>query len=171
MAIDYRYHLASILAVFVALLLGILIGIGLTPNPEDFRDLVTNLKKEYAQTREERVAELARTQEQLADARKVAKAAVAAVIADRLQGKRVAVLLDHEFSRPFFDDLRGWLAQSGAEVTSTTIVTKSFVAMAESNRDDLSNQLEFYPPADTPFRPALARDGAGGGFRECPHYQ
>ncbi len=82
--------------------------------------------------------------------------AVAAVIADRLQGKRVAVVLDHEFSGPFVDDLRGWLAQSGAEVSSITVVTKRFVGTSEANRKELSNEFEFYPPADSPFVPALA---------------
>ena len=65
--------------------------------------------------------------------RQVARAAVAAVILDRLQGKHVAVVLDHQFSRAFTDEIRGWLAQSGAAITSFTTVTKSFVTMAEAD--------------------------------------
>lgn len=157
MAIDYRYHLASLLAVFVALLLGILIGIGLAPNPEELDQVVSNLRKQYEQTRNEKAEDLARAEDELGEATAVGKAAVASVIEGRLQGRQVAIVLDHEFSRGFAEDLGGWLTQAGARVVSTTTVTRRFVTMTEADRARLSQRLLFYPPADTPFRAALAQ--------------
>ncbi len=157
MAIDYRYHLGSIIAIFVALLLGILVGIGLAPRPEDFSEVVSGLRKEYQQTRDEKKAELEQVTEQLRESEAVSKEAVSAVIADRLVGKRVALVLNHELGREFSDNLRALLTQAGAKVVSTTTFTRDFISMPESVRSRVSTQLLLYPPAGTPFRSVLAR--------------
>lgn len=157
MAIDYRYHLGSIVAIFVALLLGILIGIGLAPRPEDFTEIVSDLRKEYQDTRTQNQEELAQLSEELLESKAVGKEAVSAVIANRLSGKRIALVMSHDLGHQFADNLHALLTQAGATVVSTTTFTRAFIAMPESVRKKISAQLLLYPPQGTPFRSVIAR--------------
>jgi hypothetical protein len=157
MAIDYRYHLGSIVAIFVALLLGLLIGIGLAPRPEDFSEVVTGLKKEYQQTRDERKEEVEQLKAELGESEAVGKEAVSAVIADRLADTRIALVMNHDLGREFGDQLRALLTQAGAKVVSTTTFTRDFIAMPDAVRKKVSTQLLLYPPQGTPFRAVIAR--------------
>lgn len=157
MAIDYRYHLGSIVAIFVALLLGLLIGIGLAPRPEDFSEVVTGLKQEYQQTREERKEEIEQLKERLRESEAVGKEAVAAVVAGRLSGKRIALVMNHELRGELDETLRAALTQAGAKVVSTTTFTRDFIAMPEAVREKVSTQLLLYPPEGEPFRAVIAR--------------
>jgi len=126
MPIDYRYHIGSFIAIFLALLLGILIGIGLAPDQERLNKTVSDLKLEFKMDQQER-DRLTAENEQFES---LSKEAVARLIRDRLKGRRVAIVLNHEFSRdPLPDVLRGLMEESGAILTSTTAITKEFVAM------------------------------------------
>lgn len=170
MAITYRYHVGSLLAVFLALLLGVLIGIGLTSSPEEFEQRLSELRKEQrelAKSHEETTAEL---RNQLQERETIAKEAAAWLIADRLRGKRVAIILNHDFgSDPLPDNLRALMKQAGATVTSTTTITSRFVNLTKAARDRLSRRLLLYPPPGTHFRSViaqtLARDLARGRTR------
>ena len=157
MAIDYRYHLGSIIAIFVALLLGLLIGIGLAPRPEDFAEVVSGLQKEYQQTRTWRQEDLERLSKRLDESEAVGKEAVSAIIADRLAGKRIALVMSHDLGHGYADNLRALLAQAGANVVSTTTFTRAFVAMPEPVRKKVSAKLLLYPPQGTPLRSVIAR--------------
>ena len=175
MAIDYRYHFGSIVAIFVALLLGILVGIGLAPSPEEFNQKVADLKKEYQEARTYRDEELKQAQAEKQESDTVAKEAVAAAVTGRLMGRRLALVLNHRYSREVADNLRALLTQAGATVTSTTTFTSDFVTMPEAVRTRVSQALLLYPPADTPFRTAvaqaLARDLALGQAKLAPGLQ
>ena len=157
MAIEYRYHLGSIVAIFVALLLGILVGIGLAPRPEDFMEVVSGLKRDYQETRDQNKEEVAQLTEQLRESEAVGKEAVSAVIADRLTGRRIALVLDHDMARGFGDGLRALLTQAGARVVSTTTFTRDFIALPKEVSSRVSAQLLLYPPAGASFRAVLAR--------------
>ena len=157
MAIDYRYHLGSIIAIFVALLLGILIGIGLAPRPEDFTEIVSDLQKTYQQTRTWREQDLDQLSKRLAESEAVGKEAVSAIIAHRLAGKRIALVMSHDLGHGYADNLRALLAQAGANVVSTTTFTRAFVTMPESVRKQVSTRFLLYPPQGTPFRSVIAR--------------
>lgn len=157
MAIDYRYHIGSFVAVFVALLLGILVGIGLAPSPEEVRTQVADLKQEYQQTRTYREAELESLKDEKRQANEVARETTAFIMAGRLTGRRVALLLCPGLSRGLADNLRATLTQAGATVTSTTTITRAFAAMPSSLREKVCKLLLLYPPADAPIRPILAQ--------------
>ncbi len=161
MALDYRYHLASIIAIFVSLLLGLLIGIGLAPNPSELNKVSAELKKEYQETQAAREEELAQAEGEIAELKAVGKASVAGVIADKLTGRRIALVLNHEFRPDFVGDLRGLLTQAGATVISTTSVTRTFVAMPEEERDRLIGQLLVTPSPGKAFRTKVAEAMAG----------
>jgi hypothetical protein len=165
--IDYRYHLGSFVVVFVALLLGILIGIGLAPNPEELNRVVADLKVEYREAREAKEAELQALRETNREYDMLAREAVSALVRDRLSGRRIAVILDHELGGDgLAEDLRGLLKQAGASITSTTVITHDFVALPTEVRQKVAQRLSLYPPPGVHFRTliaqAIAKDLANG---------
>lgn len=167
MPIDYRYHIGSFVAIFIALLLGILIGIGLAPNPEEFESNVAMLKEDYRKTREGRAAEIDALREANREYDMLTRETVAAAVKDRLAGKRVAIVLDHDFgSNPLPDNLRAVLKQAGASVTSTTVITRDFVTLPSEVKRKVSQRLSLYPAPGVHFRTliaqALAKDLARG---------
>lgn len=92
---DLRYHVASLTAVFVALVIGILVGVGLSGKGFVNDAERANLTRQIADLRQERDA----TQKSLESAsrgqqalRDFADAAYPAVVPGRLRGQRVAVL-------------------------------------------------------------------------------
>ena len=167
MPVDYRYHIGSFVAIFLALLLGILIGIGLQPNPAYLDKVVGGLRKEFIETRRAKEAELQALGQEKSQYESLAKEAVAGVIRSRLQGRRVALVLNHEFDHdPLPDVLRALMKQSGATLSSTTAVTRDFVEMPESMRQRVSERFDLVPSPGVHFRTlvaeVLARDIAQG---------
>jgi translation initiation factor 1 (eIF-1/SUI1) len=152
--IDYRYHIGSFVAIFVALLLGILVGIGLAPDPAYIKQAVADLKKEFTK----KDAELEALRQEKNEHEALAKEAVAGVIRNRLQGRRVAIILDHDFGR---DDvvpnlLRALMKQSGATLASTTTITKDFVALQEPLHQKVVERFNLYPPPGVHLRSLIA---------------
>ena len=157
MPIDYRYHIGSFVAIFVALLLGILVGIGLAPDPAYIDKAVAQLKQEFSQVQKEKEAELKalRQEKDLGDS--LAKEAVAGVIRDRLQGRRVAIVLDHDFGHdPVPDLLRALMKQAGATLVSTTTITNDFVALPEPVQRKAKEWLGISPPPGVHLRSLIA---------------
>jgi hypothetical protein len=156
--VDYRYHIGSFVAIFVALLLGILVGIGLAPSPEEFEDQVAMLKEEYKQTQEDRAQELEALTEENREYDMLTRETVAAVIKGRLAKDKVALVLDHDVGRdPLPENLRAALRQAGATVTSTTIVTKAFVTLPPAVKQQVAERLSLYPPPGVHFRTLIAQ--------------
>ncbi|MFB3881354.1 MAG: copper transporter [Armatimonadota bacterium] len=159
MPIDYRYHIGSLVAVFLALLLGILIGIGLVGNPQEVERMVEGLRKD-SETKDAEIAQL-REAERQADM--LGRETVAALIAGRLAGKRVAIVADHDFGDdPLLDTLRGTLRSAQATIISTTVLTKAFVTLPPEVRRRVTRELNLYPPPGVYVRTiiaeAIARD-------------
>lgn len=157
MPIDYRYHIGSFVAIFLALLLGILIGIGLAPSPTEFEQRVALLQEEYRETREEKKEELAVAESSLREADTLAKETAAAIIAGRLGGLRVAIILDHGSGRdPLPDNLRALMQEAGATLVSTTTITRSFVSLPVELKREVAQRLSLYPPPGVHFRSVIA---------------
>jgi cell division protein FtsB len=169
-AISYRYHIGSFAVILLALLLGILIGIGLTARPEEFDQKIADLKRQYEDTVKAvtaRQQEVESLQEELRQSELLTKEAVSAITYNRLSGKTIAIVLDHEFGHdPLPGNLRALLQQAGATLTSTTTVTRDFVTLPTSVRDRVAKRLLLYPPPGVHFRSliaqALARELARG---------
>ena len=158
MPIDYRYHIGSFVAIFVALLLGILIGIGLAPSPEELDRAVADLKIEYREARDFKEAELQTLRDAARESDMLTKEMLSALCKDRLKGKRVAIVFDHDFGRdPLPDNLRALLKQAGAAVTSATTVTRDFVTLPKPVRQQVSQRLSLYPPPGVHFRTLIAQ--------------
>jgi hypothetical protein len=110
---DLRYHVASLAAVFIALIIGILVGVGLagsgvTKDAELKRAKIVNdnltAQRDAAQAR---VNDLTRTQDAFARS-------YPALMANRLAGKRVAVLFIGPKDAKIGADIEQTLADAGA---------------------------------------------------------
>jgi Copper transport outer membrane protein, MctB len=115
---DLRYHLASLTAVFVALVLGILIGIGLaateTVRDRDFDALerkVASLERELdaANARADRLDLLQRDTTEFIDQ------SYPALMHDRLAGKRFGLVFVGSIDERMREQVERTLADSGAE--------------------------------------------------------
>jgi len=159
--IDYRYHIGSFVAIFLALLLGILIGIGLAPNPEELDRVVAALKAEYLETRQTKEEELESLREANREYELLSREAVSGLVAGRLSDLNVAIVLDHEFGAdPLPDRIRALMQQSAATFTPTTTITRDFVTLPASVRQQVARRLSLYPPPGVHFRTLIARAAA-----------
>lgn len=129
MIIDLRYHVVSLVAVFLALGLGIILGVnmGKTVNLE-FEKQLEQLENTYQKLREDQrilQASLQTKESQLEIADQFQKAIVPNFTANRLVGKRIAIIrtndsVDFKYAKQLVNSLR----QAGAEVTSVTTFSK-----------------------------------------------
>ncbi len=167
MPIDYRYHIGSLVAIFLALLLGVLIGIGLAPNPQELDTMVSGLKEDYKQVGLAKDAEIKALEENKQEADLLTKQMLAAIIAGRLDGKRIAIVLDHDFGRDELPNtLRATLSQAGAAIVSMTTITEAFVSLPVAVRERVERRLSLYSQPGVHVRTiiaeSLARDLARG---------
>ena len=118
--IDFRYHLVSLVAVFIALAVGIALGAG--PLREG---LSSTLEGEVSQLREERVALRQDVDEasRLADAREQALHRTGnRAVSGTLTGTRVGLVVLPGADRDPVDDLRERLGEAGGQVVLTVDV-------------------------------------------------
>ena len=113
---DLRYHVASLAAVFVALLIGILVGVAMSGKVDDaekqaLKSDVSSLNAELEAAGEGR-ANFTREQ---ASIRAFVKNAYPSLIAERLAEKRIASpLRGHGRTRAFAQDIERTIADAGA---------------------------------------------------------
>ena len=114
---DLRYHVASLAAVFIALIVGILIGVGLSG-----RGFVSDSERQLLNARstdlQQRVTAAEARATTLSAARKAADAFVAraypALVRDRLRGKRIAVVFVGSVDTDLRAAIVGALQDAGA---------------------------------------------------------
>jgi hypothetical protein len=146
MIVDFRYHVASLVAVFVALGLGVILGlnIGKTASRQLSQQL-ERLEQTYQKIREEhKVIETnlqAKTKE-LEVANQFQRAIIPRLTANKLLGRRIAILrtnetVDFKYAQQLVDALR----QAGAEVTSITTVTRKWNSGDAKYKTELENAL------------------------------
>src|SRR5712691_6797437 len=92
---DLRYHVASLAAVFVALVIGILVGVAISSNssisnPE--RKVLEQQKAEFKAQRDAVTARLAQLAQTQSAAVALSQAAYPLVMADRLRGLRIGLV-------------------------------------------------------------------------------
>lgn len=148
MIIDMRYHVASLVAVFLALGLGIVIGasLGKTINLR-FDQQIQHLEQTYQKIREDQKllrASLQSKDNELDIANQFQKAIIPSLITHRLIGKRIAVIrTNNSVEFKYARDLVNLLREAGAEVTSITSFTKIFNFTDPQLKSDLSNAFSF----------------------------
>jgi Copper transport outer membrane protein, MctB len=115
---DLRYHLASLTAVFVALVLGILIGIGLSTTDTVRESDLQNLEREVAELNRDLDAERARAarlEQQQKGTASFIEDAYPALMHDRLSGMRFAVVFVGSIDERIRQSVERTLTDGGAE--------------------------------------------------------
>jgi hypothetical protein len=138
--IDFRYHLVSIVSIFLALAVGIVLGAG--PLKEDIGTQLTQqttaLRADKAQLRAELDAEKKGTA-----ARDSFSSAVAPTIMEnKLAGKTIALVIAPGADSDLVKSTTAALVAAGAKVGSTTTLTDAWADPAKRTfRNTLANQL------------------------------
>ena len=124
--IDFRYHLVSIVSIFLALAVGIVLGAG----PLE-RELGATLEDEVAGLREDK----AQLNEQLDAAQRGTEArdayiaaATPLVVGGELEGRSVAIVVLPGVDSGLVEATAATLGSAGARVVSTTSMTEDWVA-------------------------------------------
>ncbi|MGE5552765.1 MAG: copper transporter [Betaproteobacteria bacterium] len=156
MIIDLRYHIASLVAVFLALGLGILIGTAALGERvlirqqsrliEQLENDVTRLGNERRDLQRELLAERAA----LRQADRFGRAALPLLVADRLYGKQVAIIRLNPTteSKSGVDDLTALLRRAGAEVAATLTFLEDPAGMDASRRAGVAKILGIDPAGE-----------------------
>lgn len=112
--IDFRYHLVSVIAIFMALAVGIVLGAG--PLKED---IGTTLTSELTRAREDKAAlndQLARARQDKAADQSYAAATLPVVVKGRLSGRRVDVVAAEGADDQTVNGVQSALEAAGAQV-------------------------------------------------------
>jgi Copper transport outer membrane protein, MctB len=138
--IDFRYHLVSIVSIFLALAVGIVLGAG--PLKEDLGNTLT---RELTQLRQDKTglrADLTAAQKDIAARDTWAEAVAPAVVSGTLTGKTVAVVVAPGADGGVVKDTVATLTAAGARVGSTITLTDAWVDPGKRTfRNNLANQL------------------------------
>ncbi len=141
MPLDFRYHLASLTAVFGALLIGILLGVSMM-EPRSLSKQVQNLSEDFQKTHiEYQKIQQQRDLDQRID--QFYERTQALLIRDRLANHNVAIVVNAcEFSEDHVDDIRQALEQAGATVTTQITLKGGLLQVTPEQVQDIYQQLE-----------------------------
>lgn len=150
---DFRYHALSLVAVFLALALGLVIGVaigdkGLVSSAE--RDIRASLRGDVRDALR-RVDEL---NGRLADHRRFEREAYPVLVGGRLEAKRrIGLVALDDVSDGVVSSVRDALGQTGARLVSVTVVREppSVAALAERSVDTRYEELNGRPDLLKPF--------------------
>jgi hypothetical protein len=134
--VDFRYHLISLIAVILALALGILAGSGFLGGPllERLRTEVSDL----ADTNGELRREIDNQDDQLAAAEGFARASAPLLTQDALSGEEVVVIQFTESDGRLIEGVKSDLTGAGAEVVAEVSLAPKFALNSAPFRDELS---------------------------------
>jgi len=122
--IDFRYHLVSLVAVFLAFALGIVIG-----TTQLDRVVLGNLRGEVSSLGTDKRAlqrEVGRLRQQVSDADALAAALVPRVVAGALDHARVVLVATPQAAGALTDAVQKVLEQAGAQVTGRVQLTDDY---------------------------------------------
>ncbi|WP_456786905.1 copper transporter [Cellulomonas sp. P5_C5] len=148
--IDFRYHIVSLISVFLALAVGIALGAG--PLKETIGDTLTGQVEQLRGEKDALRAELDTTAGALQDAETYIDAAGPQLLDGSLTDRRVAVIALGEVDESIRTAIDERLAESGASVTAHVTLTETWADPdARTFRQALVGQLLTYldpVPAD-----------------------
>jgi hypothetical protein len=132
--VDFRYHLVSIIAVFLALAIGIVLGT--TALNSALVDDLRHQVKTLANSKRGLEHNVAQAQGQLSDAQRFEKSAEAPLVLGRLAGRTVTVISAPGVARDVRDRVVKTLQTAGATVTLQIRLTDRYADPAHA--DDLA---------------------------------
>ena len=134
--IDFRYHLISLVAVILALALGILAGSGFLGGPllERLRAEVSDLATTNAELRQE----IDEQDRQLAAAEGFARAAAPLLTEGELTGEQIVVVQIAESDGRLLEGVKADLTGAGGSIVAEIVLTQKFELNSAPFRDELS---------------------------------
>jgi hypothetical protein len=134
--IDFRYHVVSIVAVFLALAIGIVLGStelqGTTYNVLDHA--TAKLQTEYDQVR----SQLASAQAQASEGEAYAQAVEPAVLRDLLSGERLLIVTEPGAQSSVVSGISTAATDAGATVTGQIMLQPKFFDSSDTTQDSLN---------------------------------
>jgi copper transport outer membrane protein MctB len=134
--ISFRYHLVSIVAVFLALALGVLVGTTVV-NQGVIHDLTsrTNSAVKRAKDLEKQVTDL---QQRLTDWGNFATAALPLMVEGQLTGRQVVLVTQEGVGAGDVDRVRRTLQDAGGKVVAELVLTRRMALTDPASRSDLA---------------------------------
>ncbi|MEV0811148.1 copper transporter [Micromonospora sp. NPDC050200] len=153
--INFRYHVVSLTAVFLALAIGLVVGTAALNGPvaDSLKENVNALRKDNQQMRQS----VNNMQKELELEEDFAAQMAQVVLPGKLTGKRVLVL-GLPTGRDHTDGVLKMLEVAGADVTGRVDVQDKFI-----NPENNTNLMELAVTAARPTAPASALPGNGNG--------
>ena len=149
MIIDFKYHIASLVAVFLALGIGVLIGstmLGSNSIVETQKQLTDNLGQQMQSLREQNKAVETRSNNLETNnniLKEFGEDVLPLLVANRLAGQKIAIIQTNNLSLP--NNLKTVLQTAGGKINSVTTVIDGFDL---SDDKLLPNTLNLTPDAD-----------------------
>lgn len=147
--IDFRYHLVSLVSVFLALAIGVVLGAG--PLRESIGDTLTNQVDALRQDKENLQLAVGNRDEQIRQRDQFIAAVSPQLVAEQLGGRSVVVVALPDAGTEAVDLLTDQVTAAGADVTGRVTVTTDWVTEEqEAFRRSLAGQLVQYldPPPE-----------------------
>lgn len=120
MGYSARYHAASLAAVFVALAIGILIGVGF--GSDLVNGTADDLERSLRSDIDDKNAQISDLESELAAEREFSTAVAPAVVENRLRGNQIAIVAFGGLDDGLADDVRAALEPSGASLREIAVV-------------------------------------------------
>jgi hypothetical protein len=147
--IDFRYHLVSIVAVFLALAIGIVVGaIALQPHVADVLNRESNVEKHEISSERAKIGNL---QNELNSGQAFAQASAPLLLADLLTGQKVVLVTAPGADGSTISGITSALELAGAKVTGQAQLQPAFFntsASTENSLDALAQKVA--PPTVSP---------------------
>ncbi len=127
--VDFKYHIVSIVAIFLALAMGILIGSTIVSNDvmvAQQQKIIGSLEKQFADLREHEsalMAEDVKKSKMITNYENFARSILVPVVAGQLEGRNVAIVVSGIQTMP--SGIINTLALAGADVGSQTMVKEN----------------------------------------------
>ncbi|HEY4280108.1 MAG TPA: copper transporter [Conexibacter sp.] len=162
--LSFRYHALSLVAVILALVIGLLLGVavgdrGLVSSAE--REVRASLRKDVSQAQHERDD----ARDELDDRRDFEQDAYPAIVQDRLNGMRIALIELGSPSDKMWGLTRDALEGSGARLTSLSVIKEplDLDALAKAARGTRYDRLNEDPSLIHPFATRVGIQFTQGG--------
>jgi hypothetical protein len=153
--IDFRYHIVSLIAVFLALGLGILMGSSVLSG-----QLVERFEQDLSRARESRQQALTRAGElrdELDQQRVILEQIAPLVLEGRLTGRRI-LLVRGPVELEWSDRVRDVLVRAGAEPVGTLVLSEKWALTEPAAREELDAVLDAAVPSFDPGEAQPAQD-------------
>lgn len=151
MPLDFRYHLVSLVAVFCALLIGILLGVALVGDPALEKQVDTYDSYLAAQQ-----AQIEQLETQNRAHRTFGREVLPLLIQRKLTRRQLAIIVCRPLRPSLVEELPPLLASAGAQVVSTTTILPEFGRLTANEAAPLLEGMGYPMPVDRNVQSFLA---------------